>query len=233
MIAIKRLKNILWILIVAFGALTAYLISLRVATERNAVQALERKIFHVRSDIRYLETEFEARANMRQLEKWNADDYRYGAPQVAQYLPDERALASLQGVKTNGDVYVAPPVMMAMADEAEAQPEKVAVVESPAPAQIREDDSILRVAAAAATASAPVRDTAPAAPVRKAAKEAASEKAPVRTASVSAPPASRPTPDPVARKAARMALLDSQLLDDRTLRDLGAKAQAETRGRGN
>jgi hypothetical protein len=34
-------------------------------------------------------------------------------------------------------------------------------------------------------------------------------------------------PNVVARKAARMALLDAQLLDDRTLRDLGAKAAAE------
>ncbi|HTH28989.1 MAG TPA: colicin transporter, partial [Sphingobium sp.] len=116
MIAIKRLQNILWILVVAFGALSAYLISLRVATERNAVQALERRIYQTRADIRYLETEFEARANMRQLEQWNARDYRYVAPKVAQYLPDERALASLDRVETNGDGYVAPPVMMAMAD---------------------------------------------------------------------------------------------------------------------
>ncbi|MET0364252.1 MAG: colicin transporter [Sphingobium sp.] len=234
MIAIKRLKNILWILIVAFGALTAYLISLRVATERNAVQALERKIFHVRGDIRYLETEFEARANMRQLEKWNSEDYRYGAPQVAQYLPDERALASLQGVKTNGDVYVAPPVMMAMADSDNIQSEvSPAATQSPAPAQIREDDSILRVAAATPTATAPLRDVTPtpAPAARKPASEART--ASVRTAQVAAQPAARPAPDPVARKAARMALLDSQLLDDRTLRDLGAKAQAENRSRGN
>ncbi|HEX7872418.1 MAG TPA: colicin transporter [Sphingobium sp.] len=233
MIAIKRLKNILWILIVAFGALTAYLISLRVATERNAVQALERKIFHVRGDIRYLETEFEARANMRQLEKWNSEDYRYGAPQVAQYLPDERALASLQGVKTNGDVYVAPPVMMAMADSDNVPSELApATTESPAPAQIREDDSALRVAAATVTASAPVRDVTPAPVARKAVSE--ERAAPVRTVqAATVQPAARPAPNPVARKAARMALLDSQLLDDRTLRDLGAKAQAENRSRGN
>lgn len=239
MIAIKRLQNIMWILVVAFGALSAYLISLRVATERNQVQSLERRIFHVRSDIRYLETEFEARANMRQLEKWNADDYRYGAPQAAQYLPDERALASLQGVPSNGDVYVAPPVMMAMADTAPAQ--EAAVVkapESPAPTQIREDDTMLRVQAATATASAPVRDMTPAAkPARKPA-EKEERAAPVRTAQAThAPvnllPAATRAPDPVARKAARMALLDSQLLDDRTLRDLGAKAAVETRTKGN
>jgi hypothetical protein len=221
MIAIKRLKNILWILIVAFGALTAYLISLRVATERNAVQALDGRIYAVRTDIRYLETEFESRSNMRQLEKWNNDDYRYGAPQAAQYLPDERALASLDGVKSNGELYVAPPVMMAMAAAGDAAPQATTRTESPAPAQIREDDSILRVASVAAEASAPVQDA-----PRKAVDEARST--PVRTAQVSSrSPSHVVAPNVVARKAARMALLDAQLLDDRTLRDLGAKAAAE------
>lgn len=220
MIAIKRLKNILWILIVAFGALTAYLISLRVATERNAVQALDARIFHVRADIRYLETEFESRANMRQLEKWNSQDYRYGAPQASQYLPDERALASLDGVQTNGELYVAPPVMMAMADAPEAKVETAAArTESPAPAQIRETDTILR--ATAARVEAPV-----AAPARVTPRRVIEEPkaAPVRTAEASV----RPVSNPVARKAARMALLDAQLLDDRTLRDLGSRAAAES-----
>ncbi|MCE7795869.1 colicin transporter [Sphingobium sufflavum] len=243
MIAIKRLKNILWILIVAFGALTAYLISLRVATERNAVQALDGKIFHVRADIRYLETEFESRANMRQLEKWNSADYRYGAPQAAQYLPDERALASLDGVKSNGEIYVAPPVMMAMADSAAPVTEAVAQrTQSPANEQIRDDDSMLRVASAkvqapvaaamsvSAPVSAPVREAAQGGQRKATTRPDAARAAPVRTAQASVPAAtaSRPAPDPVARKAARMALLDAQLLDDRTLRDLGAKAAVES-----
>ena len=149
MIAIKRLQNILWILIVAFGALSAYLISLRVATERNAVQALDRRIHHARADIRYLETEFEARSNMRQLEQWNNRDYRYVAPNAGQYLPDERSLASLDGVETNGDTYVAPPVMMAMADTNVQSPAAAAAdTASPAPAQIRDDETIIRAASA-------------------------------------------------------------------------------------
>ncbi|HEX7820841.1 MAG TPA: colicin transporter [Sphingobium sp.] len=223
MIAIKRLKNILWILIVAFGALTAYLISLRVATERNAVQALDGKIYHVRADIRYLETEFESRANMRQLERWNAQDYRYGAPQAAQYLPDERALASLDGVQSNGELYVAPPVMMAMADADAAAPEAAVRTESPAPAQIREDDSMLRVASAKVEAPIAAPQEAPRKPVET------TRAVPVRTAQAMPRLSSNPVaPDPVARKAARMALLDAQLLDDRTLRDLGAKAAAES-----
>lgn len=218
MIAIKRLQNILWILIVAFGALSAYLISLRVATERNAVQALERRIYQTRADIRYLETEFEARANMRQLEQWNARDYRYVAPKAVQYLPDERALASLERMETNGDTYVAPPVMMAMAESEEAAPAAAAaaVIASPAPVQIRDDETVIRAASAKAaslkTRTAPAKDAAP------------PSAAPARLAKADKPVAA---PDFVARRIARMALLDAKLLDDRTLRDLGARAAAE------
>ena len=214
MIAIKRLQNILWILLVAFGALSAYLISLRVATERNAVQALDRRIHHARADIRYLETEFEARANMRQLEQWNARDYRYVAPNAGQYLPDERSLASLDGVETNGDSYVAPPVMMAMATAGVPSPAAAAAdTASPAPAQIR-DEAVIRIASPAPVAmrSAEVQPSEAARPAK------------------AATPAK---PDPVARKAARMALLDEKLLDDRTLRDIGARAAAEGSVRSN
>lgn len=220
MIAIKRLQNILWILVVAFGALSAYLISLRVATERNAVQALERRIYHTRADIRYLETEFEARANMRQLEQWNARDYRYVAPKVAQYLPDERALASLDRVETNGDGYVAPPVMMAMAD-AEAPAPIKPTTPSPAPTQIRDHETVIRAVSAGGVATeVKSAETKEATPPRAA--------APIRLARMDKPALSMPSP--VARRAARMALLDEKLLDDRTLRDLGVRAAKEGSG---
>ena len=35
MIAVKRLQSLIWVLLVALGALGAYLVSLKVATERN------------------------------------------------------------------------------------------------------------------------------------------------------------------------------------------------------
>lgn len=220
MIAIKRLQSIFWILLVAFGALTAYLISLRVATERNAVHLVEQRVAAVRADIRYLETEFEARASMRQLERWNATDYRYGAPQASQYLPDERALASLDRVPANGEIYVAPPVMMAMADADETP--VAAQVASPAPAQIRQGEVMLRAASAAPSRSPAIKPALASASV---------------TLPAAMPRSTRPTDENgVARKAARMAmldakLLDASLLDDRTLRDLGAAAAAENRGK--
>ena len=75
MIAVKRLQSLIWILLVALGALGAYLVSLKVATERNELMKVQAQIARARADIRYLETEFSARASMRQLERWNQDDF--------------------------------------------------------------------------------------------------------------------------------------------------------------
>lgn len=222
MIAIKRLQNILWIIIVAFGALTAYLISLRVATERNAAEALDQKIRQVRADIRYLEIEYEARTNMRQLEQWNSQVYRYIAPQSAQYLPDERALAHLERVEPNGELYIAPPVMMAMAEDAPQLSVAAAPVASPAPTQIRESAPVVAppAAAAAPTVSAPVRSAA----AEPAPKPKASPQPVARLAAAEVKPSAGTE---LARRSQRMAMLDGMLLDDRTLRDIGAKAAAE------
>src|SRR3546814_14489253 len=65
-------------------------------------------------EIRYLETEFSARASMRQLERWNNENFRFSTPTVAQYLDGEKALASLEGMTPNGPAYVATPVMTAI-----------------------------------------------------------------------------------------------------------------------
>lgn len=221
MIAIKRLQNILWIIIVAFGALTAYLISLRVATERNAAEALDRRIHQVRADIRYLEIEYEARTNMRQLEQWNSQVYRYVAPQSAQYLPDERALAHLERVEPNGDLYIAPPVMMAMAQDAPQASVAEAPVPSPASTQIRESAPVAAPETVkASTVSAPVR----AAEAEPESKPKAASKPAARLAAAEARPS---TVNELARRSQRMAMLDGMLLDDRTLRDIGAQAAAE------
>ncbi len=209
MIAIRRLQSIFWILLVAFGALSAYLISLRVSTERNAVRQLERKIAQMRADIRYLETEFEARASMRQLEKWNARDYRFVTATAGQYLPDERALAALDRVPSNGETFVAPPVMMAMAEPDAATPSAPAPVKAAAdPKPVSAPAAIVRAALAA-----------PAAPVPQVKVALARAETPARPAAVK-------TAQP-----ARVALLDAKLLDERTLKDLGLAAAAEKQGR--
>jgi hypothetical protein len=207
MIAVKRLQSVLWVLLVTFGALSAYLVSLRVGAERNELAKVRSQIISTRNDIRYLETEFGARASLRQLERWNSEDFRYSAPTAAQYLDGERALASLDGVKPNGPVYVAPPVMVAMvrtpADLPSAAQAAQAAPASPATTQVRSDVATPRsVALADAIARLP------------------------------ADKASKPDTGKLsdtARKAERVAMLDSKLLDDSTLGELSAKAARERR----
>ena len=224
MIAVKRLQSLFWVMLVTVGAVMAYMVSLRVATERNHLSQVERQIVMTKSDIRYLETEFSARASVRQLETWNAEEFRYPAPTVQQYVNGERALASLVGLEANGGTYVAPPVMTAEMTVApqEEMPIARAAVASPAPAQIRTDLSLIRTASAAELPRPARTVKAEAAPIRIAA--AKPEKAAVTKSRTAAP-------DPVARRAERMAMLDEQLLDDRTLSDLRSRAATERSGK--
>ena len=150
MIAVKRLQSLIWVILVALGALGAYMVSLKVATERNELMRVRSQIAAAKADIRYLETEFSARASMRQLESWNQHDFLYATPTAQQYLGGERALAQLDGVQPNGPDYVAPPVMVAMVEtpaDLPSAPQKAP--ESPAATQIRSDIAIIREAHAA------------------------------------------------------------------------------------
>lgn len=218
MIAVRRLQSLFWVLLVTVGALLAYMVSLRAATERNELAKVRTQIAMTRADIRYLETEFGARASLRQLERWNAQDFRYSTPTAAQYLNGERALASLDGIQPNGPAYVAPPVMTAMVETAADLPSAAQPVPaSPAASQIRTDIAIIRTAQAADDV----------AKIAKPTHVPSTEK----LAAIDAPrtPADKATPGPVARNAERMAMLDAKLLDDRTLGDLSAAAASERR----
>ena len=210
MIAVKRLQSLIWILLVALGALGAYLVSLKVATERNELMKVQSQIARARADIRYLETEFSARANMRQLERWNQEDFLYATPTAQQYLAGERALANLDGVQPNGPDYVAPPVMVAMVETpADLPSAPQPVPASPAATQIRSDIAVIREAHAADNVDK----------IAKPAPPSAADKAKADT--------DMSKPNPVARRAERMAMLDAKLLDDSTLGDISAKAARE------
>lgn len=215
MIAVKRLQSLIWILLVALGALGAYMVSLKVATERNELMKVRLQIVRAKADIRYLETEFSARANMRQLERWNQDDFMYATPTAQQYLAGERALAHLDGVQPNGPDYVAPPVMVAMVQTpADLPSAPQAAPASPAATQIRSDIAVIREAHAADNVDAIAK------PVVKTTREKAKDDADTSK------------PNPVARRAERMAMLDAKLLDDSTMGDISAKARRE-RGKGD
>ncbi len=89
----QRLENVGWVALVFVIAILLYPLSLRVATLRGDIVETEEAIVRAEERIRYLETEFRARASHAQLESWNAMEFGYAAPRPDQFLEGEEALA--------------------------------------------------------------------------------------------------------------------------------------------
>ncbi|MEG3179445.1 hypothetical protein [Sphingomonas sp. LT1P40] len=100
--AVKALSGFGWFLTGVVVAPGCYMVSSQVAGERTRVEAMERAIVKARKDIRGLETEFDTRANLAQLERWNGDVMRYTAPTPAQFLSGDAELASLRPLEGDG-----------------------------------------------------------------------------------------------------------------------------------
>jgi len=211
MTAAYRLKGLGW-----FGGCVAivlgfYLVSLQVATERKKLESMDRKIDAAQRDIRALETEFETRANLAQLEKWNGETLSLAAPTAGQFVTDEAALASLDvnqvGVPTDGKsgIQTAALVVPSQPGVSAAAP-----AATPAPA-------VVQVAAALPKAQRAVIKVAAiekSAPMLAKLNEAARAKAAV----------AKVRPEAVA-------MLDKKLLSDSTLGDILSSARAEARKR--
>ena len=91
----RGFKSVMWVAAVGGAALSCYMVSLRVATERNELEKVERQIVAAKRDIRSLQTELGTRGRMGQLEQWNAEVLALAAPSSAQFLKDEFTLARL------------------------------------------------------------------------------------------------------------------------------------------
>jgi hypothetical protein len=82
---------------VTIGAgLGLYLVSYGVAAQRSEIETLQRQIADGRQDIRALEAELRVRANLPQLERWNAEVLALSAPAPTQILGSAVQLASFQ-----------------------------------------------------------------------------------------------------------------------------------------
>lgn len=198
MAAIYRFKGLGWLTGCAIVAIGFYLVSSQVAAERKRLEQVDRRIASAERDIRALETEFDVRANLAQLERWNGNTLALTVPTAQQFVADERALAALspvQGVPVPGrDV----PVQTAQL--------------------------IVPSAPVAATPSVPAVATASVAPatvVKVAAVQVAAATPPVTVTKV----AVRAVAAPV--KVAKVAMLDRGLLSENTLGDLLSGARAE------
>lgn len=97
----------------AGAALSCYLVSLRVASERAALETVETRIVLAQRDIRLLQTEIGTRGRLAQLERWNVKVLALSAPSADQFLDGGFALAKMVAPRHNVDL--AAPVVLASA----------------------------------------------------------------------------------------------------------------------
>ena len=104
----------------AGAALGCYLVSLRVASERSALENVETRIVLAQRDLRMLQTEIGTRGRLSQLERWNAGAFALSAPAANQFLEGSFELARL--ARPDKHVDFKAPVVLASAPAPE--PEK-------------------------------------------------------------------------------------------------------------
>lgn len=97
----------------AGAALGCYLVSLRVASERAALENVESRIVATQTDLRVLQTEIGTRGRLSQLERWNAGAFELSAPAANQFVQGGFELAKL--VQPQHKVDFQAPVVLAAA----------------------------------------------------------------------------------------------------------------------
>jgi hypothetical protein len=104
----------------AGAALGCYLVSLRVASERAALEQVEQEIVLAQRDIRVLQTEIGTRGRLAQLERWNVKVLALSAPSADQFVNGGFELARL--VTPQRKVDLEAPVVLASAESDAARP---------------------------------------------------------------------------------------------------------------
>jgi hypothetical protein len=104
----------------AGAALGCYLVSLRVASERAALEDVETRIVLAQRDMRVLQTEIGTRGRLSQLERWNAGAFALSAPTADQFLKGGFELARLAQPEHKVDFQA--PVVLASAPAPTSKP---------------------------------------------------------------------------------------------------------------
>jgi hypothetical protein len=94
-VAIYGFRGLIWFGCGVAVALGSYMVTSQGALEHSRLAKVEANIAQAQKDIRSLETEFNARANMLQLERWNGASLQLSAAAPQQYLASETALADI------------------------------------------------------------------------------------------------------------------------------------------
>jgi hypothetical protein len=119
----------------AGAALGCYLVSLRVASERAALEDVETRIVLTQRDLRTVQTEIGTRARLSQLERWNAKVLALSAPAADQFLSGSFELAKLTEPQRKVDFQA--PVVLASAPAPNPAPlAELETDESGAPAAV-------------------------------------------------------------------------------------------------
>jgi hypothetical protein len=103
----------------AGAALSCYLVSLRVASERAALEQVETEIVLAQRDLRVLQTEIGTRGRLAQLERWNVKVLALSAPSADQFLGGSFELARLMQPERKVDFQA--PVVLASAPAPETK----------------------------------------------------------------------------------------------------------------
>ena len=120
MSAARSFRSVFMVASCAGAALGCYLVSLRVASERAALEDVETKIVLAQRDIRLLQTEIGTRGRLAQLERWNVKVLALSAPSADQFLEGGFQLARLG--RPDPASAVDAPVVLASAPAPHPQP---------------------------------------------------------------------------------------------------------------
>ena len=142
----RSFKSFIMVASCAGAALSCYLVSLRVASERAALEEVETKIVLAQRDLRVLQTEIGTRGRLAQLERWNASVLALSAPGHDQFLQGGFELARL--ARPDQKVDFEAPVVLAAAPKPDApqvgevQPRGDAEAPSPKPRNLLQQASL-------------------------------------------------------------------------------------------
>ena len=109
----RSFRSVFMVASCAGAALGCYLVSLRVASERSALEGVETQIVTTQRDIRLLQTEIGTRGRLAQLERWNVKVLALSAPSADQFLNGSFELAKLTQPERRVDIQA--PIVLATA----------------------------------------------------------------------------------------------------------------------